>query len=322
MDKNLFNYNSTDLLCGIDGGGTTTKVVVCNLEGELVYAFQTGTINHYGTGIGNAQETFAAIAAGLTDHLGCLPGFIFTGNSALAGRVDDAKVQQLTKGVFHPAKIIFHSDAFIALLGSTMGDPGAVLISGTGSMACGIDANGVYYTAGGWGQVLGDEGSGYHMAQKGMSAALHAYDGLTGPTQLTGRLMQYFKLGAIQDIIDTIYHPPVEKSVIAGFATEVESAALEGDAIALQILEDEAEWLYKLALAITGKCATKHLGYCGSVLSRNEIVRSHLIALLQKHSIILQAPVFSPEIGALIGAFREAGVNLTKSVIDNLLKYK
>ena len=322
MDNHIPHYNARDLLCGIDGGGTTTKVVVCNLDGEIVYAFQTGTINHYGAGIGKAREAFAAIAVRLTDQLGCLPGIIFTGNSALAGRAEDALVQHLTQGVFHPAKTIFHSDAYIALLGSTMGKPGAMLISGTGSMACGIDVNGTYHTAGGWGQVLGDEGSGYHMALQGIKAALHAYDGLTGPTQLTGRLMQYFKLGVMQDIIDKIYHPPVEKSVIAGFATEVESAATEGDAIALQILQDEAAWLYKLALAITGKCATQDLGYSGSVISRNAIVQSHLGTLLQQHSITLHAPMFSPEVGALIGAFREAGLNLTQSVIDHLLTYK
>ena len=68
--------------------------------------------------------------------------------------------RNLPTGVFHPSKVVFHSDVYIALLSFTMGNPGAVLISGTGSMACGIDAEGVYHTAGGWGQVLGDEGSG------------------------------------------------------------------------------------------------------------------------------------------------------------------
>ena len=322
MENSRILYGSNELLCGIDGGGTTTKVLVCNLEGQKVHSFQTGTINHYGAGIPKVKENFAAIAAELIALCGCLPGTIFTGNSALDGLVEDVLVQQLTEGVFQSSKVVFHSDVYIALLSFTMGDPGAVLISGTGSMACGIDAEGVYHTAGGWGQVLGDEGSGYHMALKGIKAALHAYDGLSEPTLLSARVMKFFDLGKMSDIIDKIYNPPVEKSVIAAFAPEVDIAADKGDAIALDIVESEAEWLYKLALAITRKSKSPYLGYYGSVLKHNDRIRSKLSALLAKQSISLQVPEFTPEIGALIGAFRESGNKVTDSVIDNFLKYR
>ncbi len=322
MENSQVNYRPDDLLCGIDGGGTTTKVVVCNRKGQIVLTFQTGTINHYGAGTERVEKCFFGIAANLFENLRCLPGTIFVGNSALSGLADDELVNKLTGEAFYPTKIIFHSDVYIALLGFTMGNPGAVLISGTGSMACGIDVGGEYHTAGGWGQVLGDEGSGYHMALEGIKAGLRAYDGVSEPTELTGRMKVFFNLKKIPDIIDKIYNPPVEKSVIAAFATEVENAAAQGDKVALEILAVEAEWLYQLAIAITEKCQTKNLGYYGSVLNRNEKVRAHLFARLEQHSIVLQVPVFSPEIGALIGAFREAGISLTKTVVDNLLKYK
>ncbi len=316
------NYSSDELLCGIDGGGTTTKVLVCNLEGQLVHSFQSGTINHYGAGIPKARENFADIAAKLIAECGCLPGCIFTGNSALDGLADDALVKEVTKGVFHPSKVVFQSDVYIALLSFTMGNPGAVLISGTGSMACGIDAGGVFHTAGGWGQVLGDEGSAYHMALEGIKAALLAFDGLSEPTQLVASVMKFFDLEKMSEIIDKIYNPPVEKSVIAAFAPEVEIAADEGDAVAQGILESEADWLYKLALAITRKCNTQNLGYYGSVLKHNHRVHSKLSASLAKQSINLQLPEFTPEIGALIGAFRESGNSVTDSVITNFSNYQ
>jgi N-acetylglucosamine kinase-like BadF-type ATPase len=322
MENSRIKHCSNELLCGIDGGGTTTKVVVCNLEGQMVHSFQTGTINHYGAGIPKVRENFAAIAAKLIAKFACLPGTIFTGNSALDGLAEDALVQQLTNGVFHPSKVVFHSDVYIALLSFTKGNPGAVLISGTGSMACGIDAGGVYHTAGGWGQVLGDEGSGYHMALNGIKAALRANDGLSEPTQLSASVMKFFDLKKMSDIIDKIYNPPVEKSVIAAFAIEVETAAAKGDTVALGIVESEAKWLYKLALAITSKCKTQNLGYYGSVLNHNDRIRSKLSEMLAKQSINLQVPGFKPEIGALIGAFRESGNNVTDSVINNFLKYR
>jgi N-acetylglucosamine kinase-like BadF-type ATPase len=322
MENSRILHCSNELLCGIDGGGTTTKVVVCNLEGQMVHSFQTGTINHYGAGIPKVRENFAAIAAKLNAKFACLPGTIFTGNSALDGLVEDTLVQKLTNGVFKPSKVVFHSDVYIALLSFTMGNPGAVLISGTGSMACGIDAGGVYHTAGGWGQVLGDEGSAYHMALKGIKAALRAYDGLSEPTKLSASVMKFFDLKMMSDIIDKIYNPPVEKSVIAAFATEVVTAADQGDKVALDIIENEAKWLYKLALAITGKCKTQNLGYFGSVLNHNDRIRSKLSTLLAEQFISLQAPRFKPEIGALIGAFRESGNHVTDSVITNFMTYK
>ena len=74
MENSRILHCSDELLCGIDGGGTTTKVVVCNLEGQMVHSFQTGTINHYGAGIPKVRENFAAIAANLVAKFACLPG--------------------------------------------------------------------------------------------------------------------------------------------------------------------------------------------------------------------------------------------------------
>lgn len=321
LDNNQIQYVSDQLLCGIDGGGTTTKVVVCNIEGQVVYSFQTGTINHYGTGINIVKTNFADIASKLTSRFDCLPGIIYTGNSALDGLAGESLVNQLTQGVFRPSKVIFHSDSYVALLGFTLGNPGVMLIAGTGSMACGIDADGVWHTVGGWGQVLGDEGSGYHIAMKGIKAALRAYDGIREPTQLTGKVMRFFDLKMMPELIDKIYNPPVEKSVIAAFAQEVENTAAEGDKTAMEILEDEAIWLYKIALSITSKCKTTKIGYNGSVLNNNQFIRTKLSTKLAEHAISLEAPKLTPELGALIGAFREQGIAVTDSIIDNLLKH-
>lgn len=322
MEKARLKYSPSDLLCGIDGGGTTTKVVVCNREGEIVYSFLTGTINHYGAGIETVRENFQEIATHLSAYFGCLPETIFTGNSALSNKVNQEIIKDLTAGAFGASSVHFHSDVYIALLGHTLGKPGAMLIAGTGSMACGIDTNGTYHTAGGWGQVLGDEGSGYHIALEGMKAALRAYDGMSIPTQLTKRLLDYFNLKEISEIINKIYYPPIEKSAIAAFAMEVEQEARAGDEVAIEILEQESIWLFKLARTITERCATKNLGYFGSVLNRNVTIRMQLKTLLTTEGISLQPPLFDPEIGALIAAFGEAGIPVTQTVIENLLNYK
>jgi N-acetylglucosamine kinase-like BadF-type ATPase len=315
-------YPPEELLCGLDAGGTVTKVVVCNRRGKVLDSFQAGTLNHFGAGTGAAAKHYAAIAQRLQERFGAMPGIIYAGHSALNGPVDEALVRDMTGGAFHPARTIFHSDAYIALLGFTLGNPGAVLISGTGSIACGLDGEGNYHSIGGWGQLLGDEGSAYHMALRGMQAAIHAHDGLKASTRLTEKLMRHFNLFRMTDIIDILYDPPLEKSRIAAFAPEVEKAADEGDDAARKILDEESEWLYALSVAITGRCGTHELGYAGSVLEQNRILRERLTTRLKERSITLQQPRFCPEMGALVGAFRESGIGLSKPIIDNLSEYK
>ena len=306
------------LLCGIDGGGTSTKIVVCDHEGRMVTEFADGSINHYGVGSDKAKETYRSISKGLTERLGRMPDAVYIGCSALDGQVSDEEAREITGGAFDSCPLVVHSDVWIALLGFTLGQRGAILISGTGSMACGIDKQGVYRTAGGWGQTLGDEGSGYHLALMGIQAALRGYDGVSAPTGLTGLLIRFYSLSEMSDIIDLFYNPPIEKSRIASFATEVERAALEGDKVAMQILEQEIEWLAKLATAITQKCDTVSLGLCGSMITRSPIIGIRLSEILIKDGIMAQIPEFKPETGALFGAFQLLGLPVTESVLANL----
>lgn len=306
------------LICGIDGGGTSTKIVVCDDEGRMFTEFSDGSINHYGVGSDKAKETYRSIRKGLTDKLGRMPDAVYIGCSALDGQATDEEAREITGGAFEPCPLVVHSDVWIALLGFTMGQRGAILISGTGSMACGIDKNGTYRTAGGWGQTLGDEGSGYHLALMGIQAALRGYDGVTAATGLTGSLVRFYGLSEMSEIIDLFYNPPIEKSRIASFATEVERVALGGDEVAMQILEEEIAWLARLAMAITRKCDVTSLGLCGSMLTRSPVIGSRLTEILKIEGITARVPEFKPETGALFGAFQLLGLPVTESVLSNL----
>lgn len=306
------------LICGIDGGGTSTKIVVCDHEGRIVTGFAGGSINHYGVGSDKARETYRSIREGLIERLGRLPDAVYIGCSALDRRATDEEAREITGGAFELCPLVVHSDVWIALLGFTLGQRGAILISGTGSMACGVDKDGTYRTAGGWGQTLGDEGSGYHLGLMGIQAALRGNDGVTVPTRLTGRLIRFFGLTEISEIIDLFYNPPIEKSRIASFATEVERVALGGDEVAMQILEEEIAWLARLAMAITQKCDTTSLGLCGSMLTRSPVIGIRLSEILINKGIKAQVPEFKPETGALFGAFQLLGLSVTESVLSNL----
>lgn len=312
---------SDELVCGIDGGGSVSKIVVADLSGNTVFSFQTDSFNHFSVGIDKAKQCFGYIADNLLKEFGCLPSLIYVGNSALSGLADNNQVKILTNGVFQNSKVIFHSDVFVALLGFTMGNAGAVLIAGTGSMACGIDPKGKYHTVGGWGQLLGDEGSGYYIGIEGMKAALRGAEGMTESTLLTRRLIQYLNIKKLDEIFEKVYSPPIEKKIIAAFAVEVEKAALLGDAAAEKILRDAAEWLTRLALVISNLCKTSNLGFYGSVIIHNKLIHSILNENLELNGITFSKPKFPPEIGAVLGAYQEKKITISDSIVENLLQY-
>ncbi len=307
-------------LCGIDGGGTTTSVVVCDEQGEVQFQFQAESINHYGIGLEKARENYSHIKDQLVKRLGRQPDMTYIGSSALDGEAD-AKTTHLLVGDIFTNKVIIHSDVYIALLGLTQGDSGALLISGTGSMACAVDDAGNYFTCGGWGQILGDEGSGYHLGLMGIQAALRAYDQIAPPTILTERLTAFYGLSKLTDLIELVYNPPIEKSRIAAFAIEVEHAALQEDKVALDLLNNEIDWLYRLSQAILQKSKVKLLGLYGSMLVKSPVIGQQLMAKFTGSDIKVLYPCFTPEIGALFGAFKIQNIPIDEKIIKNLSKY-
>ncbi len=312
--------NERMLFCGIDGGGTHTTAVVCNERGKILGSVKAGSINHYGAGIEKARENYTSIKEQLIVLLGREPDITYIGNSALEGKATDELVQQLVGGIFNE-KIIMHSDVYIALLGFTQGASGALLISGTGSMACAVDREGNYHTSGGWGQILGDEGSGYHLGLMGIRAALQYHDQMAPPTILLKRLIDFYNLNSLADLIEIVYNPSLEKGRIAAFAVEVEKAALLNDEVSTRLIDNEVEWLFLLSQSILKKSGVKRLGLYGSMLVKSRIIGPQLISRYSDSGVELSYPRFKPEIGALFGAFSSEGLSLNEEIIANLSRY-
>ena len=307
------------ILCGMDGGGTLTTVIACDQDGHIVATFTADTVNHYGVGPERVKNTYLEIKNRLVQETGRLPDAIYIGSSALDDQATAAEAAAITGGVFNDTLLAVHSDVYIALLGYTLGKSGAIVVSGTGSMACGIDRQGNYHTSGGWGHTLGDEGSGYHLGLAGIKAALRGADGIADTTALTQRLLRFYQLEKLTQLIDLVYNPPIDKSRIAAFAPEVEQAALQGDAVADRLMSEEAEWLRRLAIAIGAKCDTNRVGLHGGLVTKSRLMGERLPPLLKEAGLETGTPRYSPEKGALFGAFALLGMPVTEPILANLL---
>jgi N-acetylglucosamine kinase-like BadF-type ATPase len=151
------------------------------------------------------------------------------------------------------APVLIVNDALVALEAGAPGEPGVVIIAGTGSISYGRNAAGQAARAGGWGYVLGDEGSGYWIGRHALRAVVREADRRGPRTSLTPRTLAHFGVSRPQDLIHEIYFGGMRPGAIAALAAEVQAAFSEGDAAAAGILEVGVRELVSSASSVVAR---------------------------------------------------------------------
>jgi N-acetylglucosamine kinase len=144
-----------------------------------------------------------------------------------------------------PGNIVICNDALIALFGGIGQAVGIVVAAGTGSIVFGRNHQGNTKRVGGWGYILGEEGSAYKIAIAGMNAALKSYDGREISTSLLEGFKQHLDLETIEDLIEVIYQREWRVKQIAALAPVVDLAAASDDIVANNIIDDAVKELVK-----------------------------------------------------------------------------
>ena len=157
--------------------------------------------------------------------------------------------------------------------------PAVLTLSGTGAMSIAENDAGEILTAGGWGRLIGDEGSGYYIALESVKAALRAADGIIPPTALTGAALEYFGAKKPRDLIGIFYGESCPD--IAGFAKSA-AACAESDDAAREILKKAAGYLAAYTAGLIRWSGAEIAGVYGSVICRNRIVRQEFERLVKK----------------------------------------
>jgi N-acetylglucosamine kinase-like BadF-type ATPase len=171
---------------------------------------------------------------------------------------DLAVIRALMARIGHKARILVVNDALIALEAGVGDAPGIVMIAGTGSIVYGRNARWEAVRAGGWGYLLGDEGSGYWMGRLALRAVVREADRRGRPTTLTPRVLDHFHARRPSDLIHEVYAQALRPTTIAALATHVQTSAAEGDAVALSIVENGAQALVSAAEAVASRLGMQH----------------------------------------------------------------
>jgi N-acetylglucosamine kinase-like BadF-type ATPase len=186
------------------------------------------------------------------------------------------------------------------------------VIAGTGSNVFGVGPGSRSWRAGGWGQLLGDEGSGYWLATRSIAAALHERDGTGPPTVLTEAARRFFGVEDLERLVSLVYAKSFSKPKLAAFAAETARAANAGDEVARGLYERAARELGAQAQAVireTGLSGAFPVGLIGGAFKAGAIYVEPFTSVIRevapqaRVSVVTMAPVG----GCLMLAARAAG---------------
>ncbi len=240
--------NKKDLILGIDSGGTKTHTILTDTKLNLLATSKNGPGNYHNIGEEKAKKNIsssiseALSKANMTEEDVDYAGFGI-------GGLDSEKDHNIVKSfleeidsVKNLKKKYIVNDVIISHYSITGGRPGIVVVGGTGSTIYGTGENGGSCRAGGWGWIIGDEGSGSYIAKRGLQEAGKAYDGRGKETLLVTLAKQHFGLDDFENIIPKMSEIKLPND-LARFAERVIDAASEGDEVALDVVEEGCEEL-------------------------------------------------------------------------------
>jgi N-acetylglucosamine kinase-like BadF-type ATPase len=180
------------------------------------------------------------------------------------------------------------------VFGALEGSVGVVLIAGTGSIALGRDTAGATVRAGGWGHLIGDEGSGYDLGRRALQASARAADGRGPHTDLLDAVVSQWQLEHPMEIIGKVYGTG-DKAEIAALSSLVFAAARNGDAVARQIVADAASELAQAVIAVGGRIAVPNgglpLALAGGLLTGESKFRAMVLRRVKRMQSVGQVSV-------------------------------
>ncbi|GAB1442755.1 BadF/BadG/BcrA/BcrD ATPase family protein [Ignavibacteriales bacterium] len=293
---------------GIDGGGTKTHLVCLDEKKNNLGESFGGNSNFLLNGLETVTETLFNLINDFISsknlNYGDLAAVVL--GTTGAGRVADAQrlehfvLQKFSSHNIQLPRFTVVSDARIALETAFPGVSGAIMIAGTGSIMFGKNILGEILRVGGFGRFLGDEGSGYKLGQRGLTAVARAMDGRGDYTILKDIVAQKFGFNEPNDMISAVYSNGFD---IASVAPLVIEAAGEGDEIAIKILDEESDGLIDHIKAMKSKFENEILkvSFVGSVLTKENIF-SQLFKkkLSERHpDVVIQQTLEPPVMGAV-----------------------
>jgi N-acetylglucosamine kinase-like BadF-type ATPase len=296
-----------DIIISVDGGGTHTTAITVDPKGNVIGKGTGGPANHVLAPIEVVKASLADAIGGAVKSAGAGPSDVtlIAGDTAGIGYLREGAeyVEGLIAEYFPDIPVYLVGDMVAGFFGALAHGWGVVATAGTGSSIYGRTPEGQGLQAGGWGHILGDEGSAYDIALGGLRAAARAYDGRGEPTSLTEVFPKHFGVPDMIGVAITIY---VDKTMtrdrIAEAARVVAEEANQGDAVARSVMEGAGRELALGVVTVAKNLALApdrmEVSWSGSVfLAGDVIVGPFSAAVLKQYPTAAISPPLMPAVG-------------------------
>jgi len=271
----------------IDAGGTKADYLLADDTRELARV-RGGTIKRMRTDEGSASANLDQALAELTALSGVPMDAIARTCIGTAGETVPLVTEFLRKAFAEKVggELILLGDVEIALDAAFPGQPGVLVLAGTGSNVAGRDSSGAMTGAGGWGPALADQGSGHRIGHEALRAVFRAIDE-DRETSLLPAVLDFWQLASIDEIV--AFANRIPSPDFSRLTPLVLRCAEAGDAVASSVLKREGEDLAHLAclvirrLKLTSADAAwiPPLAFAGSIMEKLLPVRRALIAAVE-----------------------------------------
>lgn len=307
-------FQSSELVLGIDGGGTRTTCLLARRDTRWVIGRGIGgPSNIQSVGVEAALAALdESIDAAFVDA-GLPRASVVAICLGLAGIDRDEGIDVIYDWTARrniATRVSVANDSTLLLAAGTPAGWGLAVIAGTGSIAFVRTPDGIDGRCGGWGHLLGDEGSAYQLALSGLRAACRAFDGISPPTQLVKAFVERMNLKEPPDFIPAVYRGSWDRAAIAGMAPLVLELAESGDETAMGIVHHQAVELARTAAGAVRANGLPVQGtpvaLAGGVLTRSGLYRDCFLRGLCELGVEpgVVSLVSDPAVGAVVIATR------------------
>ncbi|MDZ5606876.1 BadF/BadG/BcrA/BcrD ATPase family protein [Bacillus pseudomycoides] len=268
-------------IIGVDGGGTKTEAVAYDLNGKKISEGKAG----YGNLLLNEKQAIINIIDAIEQCLVPLKKeecqYICLGLAGYGGVKNTKGIKDALYEAFNiPFTIV--NDGIIAHAALLKGKDGILTISGTGSVSIGVH-NGIEKLAGGWGHILGDEGSGYWIAMQVFIKMTQEEDAGLNYSDLTKLILTKLGYHSVLELKKFIYSST--KAEIASFVPIIVQQAKAGDDFSQNILKEAGYHLAKTTLDVCKKLNFDNnvtIAIKGSVLTNISFVQISFIEKIKQ----------------------------------------
>jgi N-acetylglucosamine kinase-like BadF-type ATPase len=232
---------------GIDAGGTKTVGYLADADLRIVGEGRGGGANLQSQGELEVEKVLHAVIEQALGDRGITPAAVCLGIAGVDREEDDRTVRDVMRRLGFRRRLVIVNDALVALVAGAGYAAGVVLVAGTGSIAYGVNQDGFAARSGGWGFVLGDEGSGYWIGRHALAAVVRQADGRGPRTELTRLIFEHFQIDRVESLVHEVYDRGLRRQTVATLGPIVDAARAGGDLVAGEILNRAADELSRAA---------------------------------------------------------------------------